>query len=69
MPEDNFAECIAVIAKTVRGTGRPGQWYGMYLSKKKVLSSSAIYAFPSPRILYLLRRWLEKIQCDFLKVK
>ena len=28
MPEDNFAECIAVIAETMRGTGVPGEWYG-----------------------------------------
>lgn len=27
MPEDNFAECIAVIAGTMT-TGRPGEWYG-----------------------------------------
>ena len=28
MPEDNFAECIAVIAETMSATGRPGEWYG-----------------------------------------
>ena len=28
MPEDNFAECIAVIAETMKATGQPGEWYG-----------------------------------------
>lgn len=28
MPEDNFLECIDVIAKTMKGTGWVGEWYG-----------------------------------------
>ena len=28
MPEDNFLECINVIAETMKGTSWVGEWYG-----------------------------------------
>lgn len=28
MPEDNFLECINVIAETMKGTRWVGEWYG-----------------------------------------
>ena len=31
MPEDNYLECMKVIAETMRGTGRVGEWYGKCL--------------------------------------
>ena len=43
MPEDNFMECIAVIAETMKGTGWDGQWYGKCFATKNVPSTPAIY--------------------------
>ena len=45
MPEDNFMECIAVIAETMKGTNWVGQWYGKCFATENVPCNST-----TPRI-------------------
>ena len=40
MPEDNFMECIAIIAETMKGTRWVGEWYGKCFATENVPCNS-----------------------------
>lgn len=58
MPEDNYLECINVIAQTMQGTSYVGQWYGECWNRKGVMVFRPCRLLPLPFFKYLYNLWL-----------